>query len=108
MTLAADQLAEILRDVNVELPNITLIHNNDVKSHGSPEVIKFALKEQLFKSVRWVESIKFMHEQGVSVFVECGPGKVLMGLNKRIAPDALHLTMFDADSIDKVLEQLHG
>ena len=108
MTVASDQLAEILRDVNVEMPNTTLIHNADVKSHGSPEVIKFALKEQLFKSVRWVESIKFMREQGVSTFVECGPGKVLVGLNKRIAADAAHLTMFDTDSIDKVLEQLHG
>ncbi len=108
MTVAADQLAEILRDVNVEMPNTTLIHNADVKSHGSPEVIKFVLKEQLFKSVRWVESIKFMREQGVSAFVECGPGKVLMGLNKRIAPEALHLSIFDTDSIDKVLEQIHG
>ena len=108
MTVAADKLAEILGDVNVEMPNTTLIHNADVKSHGSSEVIKFALKEQLFKSVRWVESIKFMREQGVSAFVECGPGKVLAGLNKRIAPDAMHLSMFDADSIEKVLEQLHG
>jgi len=108
MMIAADKLAEILRDVNVEMPNTTLIHNADVKSHGSPEVIKFALKEQLFKSVRWVESIKFMREQGVSVFVECGPGKILVGLNKRIAPEATHLSMFDTDSLDKVLELLHG
>jgi [acyl-carrier-protein] S-malonyltransferase len=108
MMVAADQLSEVLSEVTIEMPNTTLIHNADVKSHGSPEVIKFALKEQLFRSVRWVESIKFMREQGVAAFVECGPGKVLMGLNKRIAPDATHLSMFDAESINKAMEQLNG
>lgn len=105
---ASDKLNEILQDINVEMPNVTLIHNADVKSHGSPEVIRNALKEQLFNPVRWVESVKFMHEQGVSEFVECGPGKVLMGLNKRIASDAVHFTMFDPDSLNTVLEQFHG
>lgn len=108
MTAASDQLNEILQGINIEMPDTTLIHNADVKSHGSPEVIRYALKEQLFKPVRWVESVKFMHEQGVTAFVECGPGKVLMGLNKRIAPDAAHLTMFDPDTINNVVEQLHG
>ncbi|MCQ8105168.1 ACP S-malonyltransferase [Methylomonas sp. SURF-2] len=108
MEAAADKLNEVLQGINVEMPVVTLIHNADVKSHGSPEVIRNALKEQLFNPVRWVEIVKFMHEQGVSEFVECGPGKVLMGLNKRIAPDAAHFTMFDPDSLNSVLEQLHG
>lgn len=108
MEAAADQLEQVLQGIEMSMPNATLIHNADVKSHGSPEVIRFALKEQLFKPVRWVESVKFMHEQGVSQFVECGPGKVLMGLNKRIAADATHLTIFDPVSLNKVLEQLHG
>jgi len=108
MEAASDKLNEILQGINIEMPNTTLIHNADVKSHGSPEVIRYALKEQLFKPVRWVESIKFMHEQGVAGFIECGPGKVLMGLNKRIAPDAIHMAMFDPESLNKALEQLHG
>ena len=108
METAAEKLNEILQGIQVEMPNMTLIHNADVKSHGSPEVIRYALKEQLFKPVRWVESVKFMHEQGVAGFVECGPGKVLMGLNKRIAPDALHMSIFDPDSLNSVLEQLNG
>jgi [acyl-carrier-protein] S-malonyltransferase len=108
MEAASNQLYEILQGINVEMPNSTLIHNADVKSHGSPEVIRYALKEQLFKPVRWVESVKFMHEQGVNAFVECGPGKVLMGLNKRIAPDAAHLTLFDTDTINNAVEQLRG
>lgn len=108
MESASDQLYDLLLAIHLEMPECTLIHNADVKSHGSPEVIRYALKEQLFKSVRWVETIKFMHEQGVAGFVECGPGKVLMGLNKRIAPDALHMSIYDAESFNKVLEQLHG
>ncbi|MCQ8180610.1 ACP S-malonyltransferase [Methylomonas sp. SURF-1] len=108
MEAASDRLNEILQSLNVDMPNTTLIHNADVKSHGSPEVIRYALKEQLFKPVRWVESIKFMHEQGVTAFVECGPGKVLMGLNKRIAPDAAHFTLYDIETINNVVEQLRG
>ncbi len=108
MEAASDKLNDILQGINVEMPKTTLIHNADVKSHGSPEVIRYALKEQLFKPVRWVESVKFMHEQGVAGFIECGPGKVLMGLNKRIAPDAIHMTMFDPESLNNVLEHLHG
>lgn len=108
MVPAAEKLADILLGLSIEMPGTTLIHNADVKSHGSPEVILNALKEQLYKPVRWVESIKFMHEQGVSCFVECGPGKVLMGLNKRIAAEATHLSIFDPESLNSVLEKLHG
>lgn len=108
MEQAADKLSDILQNTAIEMPNVTLIHNADVKSHGSPEVIRFALKEQLYNPVRWVESVKFMREQGVACFTECGPGKVLMGLNKRIAPTAVHLSMFDPESLNNVLEQLHG
>lgn len=108
MEAASEQLKEILQGINIDVPEITLIHNADVKSHGSPEVIRYALKEQLFKPVRWVETVKFMHEQGVAGFIECGPGKVLMGLNKRIAPDAVHMTMFDPESLNNVLEHIHG
>lgn len=108
MEAASEQLKEILQGINIDVPEVTLIHNADVKSHGSPEVIRYALKEQLFKPVRWVETVKFMHEQGVAGFIECGPGKVLMGLNKRIAPDAVHMTMFDPESLNNVLEHIHG
>ena len=105
---AAEKLNELLQNIHVAMPKMTLMHNADVKSHGSPEVIRHALKEQLFNPVRWVECVKFMREQSVAGFVECGPGKVLMGLNKRIAPDAVHLSIFDPESLTNVLEQLHG
>lgn len=108
MEAASAQLKKILQGINIDTPQITLIHNADVKSHDAPEVIRYALKEQLFKPVRWVETIKFMHEQGVAGFIECGPGKVLLGLNKRIAPDAVHMAMFDPESLNDVLEHIHG
>ncbi|WP_347986997.1 ACP S-malonyltransferase [Methylomonas sp. AM2-LC] len=108
MISAAEDLNKILQGITIEMPNSTLIHNADVKSHGSPEVIRNALREQLFNPVRWVETIKFMREQGVLNFVECGPGKVLMGLNKRIVPDALHMTICDSDTLNNVLGQIDG
>ncbi|WP_031433443.1 ACP S-malonyltransferase [Methylomarinum vadi] len=108
MEPAAEKLAARLEDVAVEIPNVTLIHNVDVAAHSAAEVIRNALREQLFKPVRWVDSVKFMHDQGVTQFVECGPGKVLMGLNKRIVKDANHLTMYDPETLNNVLEQLNG
>lgn len=105
---AAEKLNLKLQEIAIDAPNMTLIHNVDVTAHTASEVIRNALREQLFKPVRWVDSIKFMHDQGVSSFVEAGPGKVLMGLNKRIVKDANHMTMYDPASLDKVLEQLNG
>lgn len=108
MESAAEKLNAELQKVEIAMPNVTLIHNVDVAAHSAAEVIRNALREQLFKPVRWVDSIKFMHDQGVTTFVEAGPGKVLMGLNKRIVKTATHLTMFDPESLENVLEQLNG
>jgi [acyl-carrier-protein] S-malonyltransferase len=103
---AAEKLDEYLQKIDLEIPAMTLIHNVDVAAHTAPEVIRHVLKEQLYKPVRWVDSIKFMQDQGVTQFVECGPGKVLMGLNKRIAKGAEHLAIFDRKSLTNILEQI--
>ncbi len=108
MASAAEKLAEKFQQININIPNMALIHNVDVAIHDSAEQITDALKEQLFKPVRWVESIRYIHQQGVADFVECGPGKVLMGLNKRIAKGANHMTMYNPITLDNVLEQLNG
>jgi [acyl-carrier-protein] S-malonyltransferase len=108
MESAAEKLNIKLQETAIAMPDITLIHNVDVAAHSAPEVIRNALREQLFKPVRWVDGIKFMHDQGVTTFVEAGPGKVLMGLNKRIVKSATHLTMYDPESLERVLEQLNG
>lgn len=107
MESAATKLADRLQNINIETPDVTLIHNVDVASHSAPEVIRNALKEQLFKPVRWVDTIRFMHDQGVNTFVECGPGKVLKGLNKRIIKEAEHFTVYDPDTLNNVLEQIN-
>lgn len=106
MLPAAENLEKLMQDINFETPDITLIHNVDVNSHNDATVIRNALKEQLYKPVRWVATIKFLHEQGVTDFVECGPGKVLTGLDKRIAKSASHYSISDPDSITTADENL--
>jgi [acyl-carrier-protein] S-malonyltransferase len=107
MKPAADKLDETMEGIAFATPKMRLVHNVDVKSHSAPEIIRNALKEQLYKPVRWVESIELMHNKGVTTFVECGPGKVLTGLDKRIAKDAQHLAIYDPETLDNVLEQLN-
>lgn len=107
MQPAAEKLDEYLQKTPMKMPKMTLIHNVDVASHSAPEVIRNALKEQLYRPVHWVDSIKFMHDQGVTRFVECGPGKVLVGLNKRIVKDAEHYTMYNPETLQDVLEKLN-
>lgn len=107
MLPAAEKLAQALENIAINLPNVTLIHNVDVLSHRAPALIRYALKEQLYKPVRWVDSVKFMADQGVTRFVECGAGKVLIGLNKRIAKDAEHFALYDTKTMNDVMEQLN-
>jgi len=105
---AAKELNLKLQQINIKAPDMNLIHNVDVTSHYSINAIRNALVKQLFNPVRWVESINFMYDQGVTTFVEAGPGKVLKGLNKRVVKGANHLTIYDLKSLDNVLEQLNG
>ncbi|KAF3977467.1 MAG: ACP S-malonyltransferase [Methylococcales symbiont of Iophon sp. n. MRB-2018] len=108
MESAAEKLHEKLEQIDISKPQVALIHNADVLLHTSAAEIRIALKEQLFKPVRWVDSITYMDEQNVTSFVECGPGKVLMGLNKRIVKAANHQAMYDSVTLEKVLEQVNG
>ncbi len=104
MTTAAEKLEHYLQNVDIQSPTISLVHNVDVTAHSATEIIKNILVEQLFRPVRWAETIGFMHQQGVDTFVECGPGKVLVGLNKRSAKEARHMAMYDPKTLDIVLE----
>lgn len=108
MEPAAEKLKVYLQETAIGSPEMTLIHNVDVSAHCAPEVIRNVLKEQLYKPVRWVDSVKFMADQGVDTFVECGPGKVLIGLNKRIVKAAEHLSLFDPETLNQALEKLNG
>ncbi|MCK4492980.1 MAG: ACP S-malonyltransferase [Methylococcales bacterium] len=108
MKKAAENLCNELAKISFSPPILSLIHNTDVAQHKNTADIQIALTEQLFKPVRWTETINFIHQQQVSQFIEIGPGKVLMGLNKRIIKKATHLAVFDSKSLENVLETLNG
>jgi [acyl-carrier-protein] S-malonyltransferase len=108
MKPAAEKLAEFMRDVTIVKPVANLLHNVDVAAHHEPADIKNILVGQLYNPVRWVETVENLHQQGVTTFVECGPGKVLTGLNKRIAKNAAHFALYDPETLDHLLEALNG
>jgi [acyl-carrier-protein] S-malonyltransferase len=107
MQSAAEELDSHLHAIAFNTAKSTLIHNVDVAVHSAPEVIRNALKEQLFKPVRWVDTLSYMNDQGVTRFIECGPGKVLLGLNKRIVKEAEHMAIYDSESLNKLLEHIN-
>jgi [acyl-carrier-protein] S-malonyltransferase len=84
MLPAAKKLKINLERVSIKKPNIPVLHNFDVSTRELPEKIRDALIKQLSSPVRWVETVQHMASLGVTQLVECGPGKVLAGLNKRI------------------------
>ena len=103
MKPAAEQLKDMLLSVEVTAPTIPVIHNVDVVALDSPDEIKDALVRQLFQPVQWVRTINKMLEDGADKVVECGPGKVLAGLNKRIARRTPALPVVDVASLEKAL-----
>jgi [acyl-carrier-protein] S-malonyltransferase len=84
MKPAAEQLAEYLKEVTVNATTIPVLHNADVAAYDNADQIKDALVRQLYSPVRWVETVQAVHAAGVTTAAECGPGKVLAGLTKRI------------------------
>lgn len=81
---AAEKLAKRLEEIKIVSPKIPVVNNVEVQINNDSTAIKTALVRQLFSPVRWVEIIQFLVKQGVKEFIECGPGNVLAGLNKRI------------------------
>jgi len=102
---AAERLAEKLATVDVRLPNVADVYTVDVRKHTSPDGIRQSLKEQLFKPVRWADTVRAMLAGGATAFVECGPGKVLTSLNRRIErkPELRMLALEDPASIAAAL-----
>lgn len=103
MKPAAEQLAEALKAVSFKTPSIPVINNVDVAVVESEDAIKDALTRQLFSPVRWVETIEKMAADGADSMIECGPGKVLLGLNKRINKAIATSALLDTASIDAAL-----
>lgn len=105
---AAEVLQRALAGVTLSSTSIPLINNVDVASPSDPEGIRDALVRQAWRPVRWVEVVQAMKAQGVTHVVECGPGKVLTGLTKRIDGDLTGLAITDPASMQAALETLQG
>lgn len=106
MRPAAERMRERLGSVSVAAPRIPVVQNADVESYNDASSIKDALVRQLYSPVRWIETIRSFARQGVGSVVECGPGKVLGGLTKRIEANLNSLTFSDADAVRAALTQL--
>jgi len=106
MRPAAEKLTAYLQSVNVTKPVISVLHNADVCAYSDAEAIKDALVRQLFSPVRWVETVRQFAAQGVSHVAECGPGKVLAGLNKRIDGNLQSLALTDAAAVELAVATL--
>ncbi|MBB6084977.1 [acyl-carrier-protein] S-malonyltransferase [Castellaniella defragrans] len=105
---AAAVLARALAGVAVASPAIPLINNVDVARPAEPDAIRDALVRQAWHPVRWVETIQAMKRDGVTHVVECGPGKVLAGLVKRIDREINTFNITDPASLQQTLEALGG
>lgn len=105
---AADTLAVALNHIELDAPRIPVINNVDVAYPDEVDAIKSALARQAWHPVRWVETIEKMRALGVTHIVECGPGKVLSGLVKRIDKDMIVLSINDPASLEHVLTSLQN
>ena len=100
---AAERLRAYLAQVAIRAPAIPMINNVDVAIETEPARIADALARQAAGPVRWVEIVRSLASQGATHVVECGPGRVLAGLTRRIAPELESLAIFDAESLKEVL-----
>jgi len=105
---AAARLREVLGGVKVQAPRIPVLHNVDVKTYAEPDQVREALVRQANHPVRWVETVRAMADAGVTCIAECGPGKVLAPLVKRIADGVEGVALTDRDSIDATVARVRG
>ena len=104
MKPAAEKLAESLKSVVIKQPQIRVIHNADVAAYDDADRIKDALVRQLYSPVRWTETVNALVSDGITESAECGPGKVLAGLAKRINKAAACSALTDAGQIAAFIE----
>ena len=106
MDPAAHQLAETLQQITITPPRISVVNNVDVLSESESKQIKDSLTRQLCNPVRWSETIQKMAADGITDIVECGPGKILTGLNKRIEKSIKGHPVFSPESLKKAVDAL--
>ena len=103
MLPAAEKLLTYLQSISIVTPAIPVLHNTDVQSHADPDAIRAALAKQLHTPVRWVETVRALKAAGMERVIECGPGKVLAGLTKRIDDSLPALALVDETSLQAAL-----
>jgi [acyl-carrier-protein] S-malonyltransferase len=108
MKPAAERLKARLAEVRFETPRIAVLNNVDVAVRTEPDDIRDALYRQAFGAVRWVETVQAMRARGVTHVIECGPGKVLSGMVKRIGPELVTGAIADPVSLADVRTLLEG
>ena len=102
---AALRLAERLEKIPLRTPRIRVLHNVHVQAESEPTAIRAALVRQIEEPVRWVEIIQKIAADGINKLIECGPGKVLVGLNKRIVKTTQTLPIYDAENLNQARSQ---
>lgn len=105
---AAERLAERLKAVTISVPSIPVIHNVDLSMSATPDAVRNALARQAASPVLWVDTIRRFAASGVTHIAECGPGKVLAGLAKRIAPDIESVALTDPAAMTALLNTMKG
>ncbi len=108
MKPAADALKDYLARVQVTAPQVRLLNNVDVAAETDPQAVKSALVRQAAAPVRWVETIRAMAAMGVTHVVECGPGKVLAGMTRRIESALQSHALVDRESIERAISEING
>jgi len=106
MRPAADRLAEQINATEFKAPQVPVVHNVTAQTETDPQKIKALMIEQIYSAVRWVECVNTMSAAGIGITVECGPGKVLSGLNKRINAELTALSIEKPEEVESVLTQI--
>ena len=104
---AAEKFQKLLEQIDFYSPKIPVIHNADVQQHQQSSEIKKILMQQIHSPVHWVNTIQSFVSQGVTHIVECGPGKVLSGLTKRIDKTPTNYSLTDSESLQQAIEKLN-
>lgn len=103
---AAEKLSQALADIEVKAPAIPVLHNLDASPRQTPDDIRSALASQLFSPVRWTQTVQALKSGGMNHMFECGPGKVLSGLNKRIDKDIQSAALEDSAGLEAARQNL--
>jgi [acyl-carrier-protein] S-malonyltransferase len=104
MKPAADNLADLVNSVSFSAPQVPVIHNVHAQTESDPEAIKAIMLEQIYSPVKWVDCVKQLKNNGATTLVECGPGKVLSGLTKRIDREISSLSTDNVADFTAALE----